>query len=825
MKSYESPRFSGISGLKPTAQPAPQRAHQSEVRRVLAAPRLQAKLTIGSPGDEYEREADRVAEQVTRRAAVDVSDVSSSPPPRVQRACSCGGTCSKCQERSEEEPTLRRSPDGPAPSEAPRSVQETLRSSGRPLERSLRERLEPRFGADFSGVRVHTDSPSARDVSALAYTVGRDVVFAPGQYAPGTAQGDRLIAHELTHVVQQGTAGGPAGRIQRRWAKPAASECDDIKDKWLERVVVEQETPQTVNLHWSDGTIESDKCSTGKGSCCVDPATPDGTTCTAERSRTSGTDCTPITQGTGYPIQHRDLDHKGIKHWSEFVPGRAIALHEYWPVDGTPLSHGCVRLEPDTARKIFCGAKQNQTMVQVRGFARPKCDHSTLIDEWRGDFETAGKKPDGEDKGNILETRRMLRESMGVDDKELQKTIKDLELPEPYTLLEPAEEKKLSGRVAAKIPRCKGTGPRPTVEEARGVEPPLSGGTPAPMKILKASGFDGLSVPFQAALSGAGNAAGAMKIVREHGSKLWEKAVKRAQGASADQDDRPLYWARLDMARALRQWQPAAFALTTAKRDDLLAEFERASRGMLDAGFDKKKKGKRVLVSGFDPFGLETSVDRGNPSGAAVLALDGQTISSGGGVDAEVQSVIFPVRFADFDAGAVESFFQPYLTGKTPVDMIVTISQGGSKDFEVEKFAGRRRSTEATDNLGVLSGGTPSSPLVPKGVGAGSEFLETSLPSKEMLGGSGKAKVVFDKTKTQLPGGEAVEGSGGGYLSNEIFYRTALLRSDSGSTVPYGHLHTPFLSPPGKSASAYATARDAMVSQVREILKAALPAI
>jgi pyrrolidone-carboxylate peptidase len=94
-----------------------------------------------------------------------------------------------------------------------------------------------------------------------------------------------------------------------------------------------------------------------------------------------------------------------------------------------------------------------------------------------------------------------------------------------------------------------------------------------------------------------------------------------------------------------------------------------------------------------------------------------------------------------------------------------------------------------------------------------------------MLTGSGKAKVAFDKTKVQLTGGEAVEGSGGGYLSNEIFYRTALLRSDSGSTVPYGHLHTPYLDAPGKSASAYTTARDAIVSQVREILKAALPAI
>jgi hypothetical protein len=185
-----------------------------EIRRALTAPRLQAKLTIGSPGDEYEREADRVAEQVTRGSA---SDVASSSPPRVQRACSCGGSCDKCKEKDEE---LRRSPDGPAPSEAPRSVHEALRSPGRPLERGLRERLEPRFGADFGGVRIHTDNPSAKDVSARAYTVGNDVVFAPGQYAPGTAQGDRLLAHELTHVVQQ--SAGPL-RLSRDTEKKEES--------------------------------------------------------------------------------------------------------------------------------------------------------------------------------------------------------------------------------------------------------------------------------------------------------------------------------------------------------------------------------------------------------------------------------------------------------------------------------------------------------------------------------------------------------------------------------------------------------------------------
>lgn len=179
--------------------PAPPASQRAEIRHALTSPKLQARLTVNQPGDEYEREADRVADEVTRGHA---SGISASSPPAVQRACSCGGTCDKCKEKDEE---LRRSPEAgaPAPSEAPASVHETLRSPGRPLERGIRERLEPRFGVDFGGVRIHTDSPSARDVAARAYTVGNDVVFAPGQYAPGTLSGDHLLAHELTHVVQQ----------------------------------------------------------------------------------------------------------------------------------------------------------------------------------------------------------------------------------------------------------------------------------------------------------------------------------------------------------------------------------------------------------------------------------------------------------------------------------------------------------------------------------------------------------------------------------------------------------------------------------------------
>jgi hypothetical protein len=92
------------------------------------------------------------------------------------------------------------------PSLAPPIVHEVLRSPGAPLDRETREFMEPRFGQDFSRVRVHTDrraAESARAVNALAYTVGQDVIFGEGQYAPGKAGVKQLLAHELTHTIQQ----------------------------------------------------------------------------------------------------------------------------------------------------------------------------------------------------------------------------------------------------------------------------------------------------------------------------------------------------------------------------------------------------------------------------------------------------------------------------------------------------------------------------------------------------------------------------------------------------------------------------------------------
>lgn len=129
----------------------------------------------------------------------------------ILQRCSNGVECEEC--RKKREGTLQRTAVNAALAHSvPTIIHDVLRSSGQPLDTSTRSFMESRFGHDFSGVRVHTDqraAESARSVNALAYTVGRDVVFESGQYAPGSMAGKRLLAHELAHVVQQGSGAVP----------------------------------------------------------------------------------------------------------------------------------------------------------------------------------------------------------------------------------------------------------------------------------------------------------------------------------------------------------------------------------------------------------------------------------------------------------------------------------------------------------------------------------------------------------------------------------------------------------------------------------------
>ncbi len=188
---------------------------------------VQAKLRVNPPGDSYEQEADRVAEQVM-----------STPEPRLQRACACGSCCQGQAEQPDEDPqplqTKHAGSSGPGQTEAPPIIHEALASPGQPLDLATRAFMEPRFGHDFSTVRVHTDKRaemSARAIDAHAYTVGKDIVFGRGGFDSNATEGRRLLAHELTHVIQQ-TAGDGQMTLFRQPAGSGPSQPkSDQKDK------------------------------------------------------------------------------------------------------------------------------------------------------------------------------------------------------------------------------------------------------------------------------------------------------------------------------------------------------------------------------------------------------------------------------------------------------------------------------------------------------------------------------------------------------------------------------------------------------------------
>lgn len=190
---------------------------------------IHAKLKIGQPGDIYEQEADRVAEMVMRM-----------PDPNTTKGAAISGQIQVphirrispgCDEemrrqevieepiKEEDETLQRKEMVGLTPGVAPSlgANLSSIKGGGQPLSEFTLAFFEPRFRYDFGQVRLHTDSRAAelaRGVNALAFTLGHDIVFGAGQYAPESVSGRRLLAHELSHVVQQGESNGPPS-IQR----------------------------------------------------------------------------------------------------------------------------------------------------------------------------------------------------------------------------------------------------------------------------------------------------------------------------------------------------------------------------------------------------------------------------------------------------------------------------------------------------------------------------------------------------------------------------------------------------------------------------------
>ncbi len=229
------------------------------VQRLLNSTAIQAKLTVNAPNDIYEQEADRVAEKVVRavnspaqrqeeeelleakpasdiqhqeeeelleaKPASDIqrqeeeeleakptSDIQRQEEEELEAKPTSDIQRQEEEEEGEEEEELQMQPAESQPIAVPENLESRINSesgSGQPLSGNVREPMELAFGADFSGVRVHTDSEADvlnQQLNAKAFTKGQDIFFGEGEYSPGSESGQKLIAHELTHVVQQGAA-------------------------------------------------------------------------------------------------------------------------------------------------------------------------------------------------------------------------------------------------------------------------------------------------------------------------------------------------------------------------------------------------------------------------------------------------------------------------------------------------------------------------------------------------------------------------------------------------------------------------------------------
>lgn len=361
--------------------------------------------------------------------------------------------------------------------------------------------------------------------------------------------------------------------------------------------------------------------------------------------------------------------------------------------------------------------------------------------------------------------------------------------------------------------------------------------------LVERGGFGDFVRRFPAALCTVRGPAEAGRLLDGWGEALWQSAVRRAQGQRPAGDlpagdDRPLYWARLAMTAQLARWDPG-FAIDGAA---LRSRFEDASRGLTGNAFRPAPGVRRVFISGFDPFGLDAELRRANPSGSAALQLSGRRITLADGSPAEVRAVVLPVRYADFDAGIVERAFAPKLAGgPAPADVITTVSQGYPGIFTLEAWAGRARSADPyPDNTGALSGGTREHPVDAPGLGPGAEFIRTTLPAEAVTGAVQAPYPVLlntevteipeggttpvDRTDGPTPGSRAVEGGGGGYLSNEVAYRSNRLRGELAPTLPGGHLHTPVLTglpadPQLLTGPEFERNERAITSEVRSVLE------
>ncbi|MCY4142994.1 MAG: hypothetical protein OXG08_04795 [Gammaproteobacteria bacterium] len=312
------------------------------------------------------------------------------------------------------------------------------------------------------------------------------------------------------------------------------------------------------------------------------------------------------------------------------------------------------------------------------------------------------------------------------------------------------------------------------------------------------------------------------ELVSNFGRTLLSTAIADRGGHNELVDDRPLYWARLSARVLLRVWAANLPSQRNGLLDNQLQTLEfssRTSRGGEKLG-NRRNGIPSILLTCFDPFKLDANIGQSNPSAAIALTLDGENIEGYG-----METLVFPVRYADFDARIVEQLCSPCFIEGPRIGLTISM---GRDQFDLERFPGLRRSSEAPDNAGLLG---PVAGKTTPCIADSSEFVEFSLPAGPMCKVKGRWQVRDNRkvstvekgelvatSLSQLDGLTAISGSGGGYLSNEIAYRTRVLQQKLGVEFPLGHLHVPSIEEPDPNVLSK------MVAQTRDLIRAALAA-
>lgn len=359
-------------------------------------------------------------------------------------------------------------------------------------------------------------------------------------------------------------------------------------------------------------------------------------------------------------------------------------------------------------------------------------------------------------------------------------------------------------------------------------------------------------------------------LLKSSGARLWRFGYEYVQGTTDAKDDRLLYYARLQSIAALRAYHHRQTPPQTLNQITI-NKFEWESRGLETSlginpdeifatiHFDPTTS-RKAIVTGYDPFGLPGEPDKSNPSGLIALQLNKKTgfgtpeIPFGtASAPVTIRTVIFPVRYSDFNEGLIEKVMSSSIASKV---IIMTCSQTGRDFYDVDRFASRRRLVGAYDNnLKKLSSNIPPVINISEST---NESFESNLPyefaiteetQRKLPGPNVDTPFVMNQSYRVLGYSSSIEaiglfrddpnfgdedaytkqlndfppvntplevGSGGSYLSNEIFYRTARVRSNLRPSVTSGHLHIPSVGNTPK------TKANRLIDGVSQILKSFL---